>query len=192
MTLCVFLLEYFDFFKCFYCYLPCLICFICLKLTKLKWSKKLHGLLKTMYFFRLFNFIHFTNKDWMKLKKKTIVCWDMYCKLKYVVIYLKLLTNFVILRIFGNLIHVRYVFRKKLRTSIFQVISFVLPSSENNKPIWKLLKLNRPKGRLSFSEVKILGWFTIIGYILQNTLLDHTIHNKFASGFYRDSYQVCP
>ena len=29
----------------------------------------------------------------------------MYCKLKYVVIYLKLLTNFVILRSFGNLIH---------------------------------------------------------------------------------------
>ena len=28
----------------------------------------------------------------------------MYCKLKYVVIYLKLLTNFVILRSFGNLI----------------------------------------------------------------------------------------
>ena len=27
----------------------------------------------------------------------------MYCKLKYVVIYLKLLTNFVILRSFGNL-----------------------------------------------------------------------------------------
>ena len=29
----------------------------------------------------------------------------MYCKLKYVVIYLKLLTNFVILRSFGNLIN---------------------------------------------------------------------------------------
>ena len=28
----------------------------------------------------------------------------MYCKLKYIVIYLKLLTNFVILRSFGNLI----------------------------------------------------------------------------------------
>ena len=29
----------------------------------------------------------------------------MYCKLKYVVIYLKLLTNFVIVRSFGNLIN---------------------------------------------------------------------------------------
>ena len=29
----------------------------------------------------------------------------MYCKLKYVVIYLKLLTNFVILRSFGNLVY---------------------------------------------------------------------------------------
>ena len=34
-------------------------------------------------------------------------CWNMYCKLKYVIIYfyLKLLTNFVILRSFGNLIY---------------------------------------------------------------------------------------
>ena len=37
--------------------------------------------------------------------KKTLECRNMYCKLKYVVIYLKLLTNFVILRSFGNLIY---------------------------------------------------------------------------------------
>ena len=36
---------------------------------------------------------------------------------------------------------------------------------------------NKPKGKLSFAEVKILGWFTIIiGYKVQNTLLDHTLH----------------
>ena len=37
--------------------------------------------------------------------KKTLECRNMYRKLKYVVIYLKLLTNFVILRSFGNLIY---------------------------------------------------------------------------------------
>ena len=59
-----------------------------------------------------------------------------------------------------------------------QAISPILPSSENNKHIWKLFKPNKPKakGQLSFSEVKILGWFTIIGYTLQNTLLDYTRH----------------
>ena len=35
--------------------------------------------------------------------KKTLVCRNMYCKLKYVVINLKLLKNIVILRSFGNL-----------------------------------------------------------------------------------------
>ena len=35
---------------------------------------------------------------------------------------------------------------------------------------------NKPKGQFSFSEVKISVWFTIIGYTIQNTLLDHTLH----------------
>ena len=34
-----------------------------------------------------FNFVNFINKYWIKLKK-TLVCRNMYCKLKYVVIYL--------------------------------------------------------------------------------------------------------
>ena len=34
---------------------------------------------------------------------KTLECRNMYCKLKYVLIYLKLLTDFVILKSFGNL-----------------------------------------------------------------------------------------
>ena len=37
-------------------------------------------------------------------------------------------------------------------------------------------KPNKPKGQLNFLEVKILGWFTIICYTLQNALLDHTLY----------------
>ena len=65
--------------------------------------------------------------------------------------------------------------------------SSILPASENNKLIWKLFKPNKPKatGQLSFLEVKILGWLTTVGYTLQNTLLDHTLHSKLASVFTR-------
>ena len=76
-------------------------------------------------------------------------------------------------------------FSQKPRTSIFmtkwnkiQAISSILPSSDNNKPIRKLFEPNKLKGQLSFLEIKILVWFTIIGYTLQNTLLDHTQHRN--------------
>ena len=48
-------------------------------------------------------------------------------------------------------------------------------SSDNNKPIWKIFKQSKPKGQLSFLGAKILGWFKIIGYTIQNTILDHTL-----------------
>ena len=32
---------------------------------------------------------------------------------------------------------------------------------------WKLSKPNKPKVQLSFCEVKILGWLTIIGFTLK-------------------------
>ena len=57
-----------------------------------------------------------------------------------------------------------------------QTMSSIFPSSENNEPIWKLFKQNKPKEQLSFLGVKILEWFTIIGYTIQNTFLDHTLH----------------
>ena len=41
---------------------------------------------------------------------------------------------------------------------------------------WKLLKPNKPTRQLSFWEFKILRWFTIIDYTLQNTLQDHALH----------------
>ena len=54
----------------------------------------------------------------------------------------------------------------------------------------KILKQNRPKGQLSFLEVKTFGWFTIIGYTLQNTLDDHTLKiSLFLQGLL---YQVGP
>ena len=40
---------------------------------------------------------------------------------------------------------------------------------------WKLFKPNKPTRQLSFWEFKILRWFTIIDYTLQNTLQDHTL-----------------
>ena len=55
-----------------------------------------------------------------------------------------------------------------------QAICSILPSNQNNKPM-ETLEPNELKGQLSFSEVKILWWFTIIGYTLQNTLQDHTL-----------------
>ena len=34
---------------------------------------------------------------------------------------------------------------------------------------------NEPKGQLSFLEVKILWWFTITGYTLQNIVQEHIL-----------------
>ena len=41
---------------------------------------------------------------------------------------------------------------------------------------FKFFKPNKPKGQLSFQEVKTLGWFTNIGCTLQNTFQDHALH----------------
>ena len=41
---------------------------------------------------------------------------------------------------------------------------------------WKLFKLNKPTRELNICEVKILRWFNITDYTLQNTLQDHTLH----------------
>ena len=51
------------------------------------------------------------------------------------------------------------------------IVSF-LPSRIIN--ILRFFKPNKPKEQLSFWEVKILGWFAITGYTLQNALQDHT------------------
>ena len=54
---------------------------------------------------------------------------------------------------------------------------------------WKLFKPNKPTTHLSFWEFKILRWFAIIDYTLQNRLQDHTLH---LASFFTTSYLVCP
>ena len=59
------------------------------------------------------------------------------------------------------------------------------PPIENNK----LFKPNKPRGQRSFREVKILGWFTIIGYTPQNTFQDHAFYQPH---FLKGGYLVGP
>ena len=69
----------------------------------------------------------------------------MYCKLKYVVIYLKLLTNFVILRSFGNLKEeeTKKGFCKLTRNSLFK-----LESEKTKKSLYKPARENLFKSKI--------------------------------------------
>ena len=74
----------------------------------------------------------------MKLKK-TLECRNMYCKLKYVVIYLKLLTNFVILKSFGNIINNYCMLHTHISTTKWQWVTFQLAMAEHGVPQGSIL-----------------------------------------------------
>ena len=65
-----------------------------------------------------------------------------------------------------------------------QAVCSILLSNQNKKPM-ETREPNELKGQLSFSKVKILWWFTTIGYTLQSTLQDYTLCYKLASAFTR-------
>ena len=56
-----------------------------------------------------------------------------------------------------------------------EIVTVILPLARI-KSLSKYFKRNKPKGQLSFWEVNIFRWFTIIGYTFQNTLQHQKLH----------------